>query len=87
MGEVPPEREPELLDAKASALASGRHHDGAAAVLHDDLAVGNAADEDEFRAGRIQGNAIADAAVYFASDESRFVVGGELIVDGGMSNL
>ena len=30
---------------------------------------------------------IADAAVYFASDESRFVVGSELIVDGGMSNL
>lgn len=30
---------------------------------------------------------IADAFVYFASDESRFTVGSELIVDGGMSNL
>jgi len=30
---------------------------------------------------------IADAFVHFASDESRFTVGSELIVDGGMSNL
>ncbi len=30
---------------------------------------------------------IADAFVYFASDESRFTVGSELIIDGGMSNL
>lgn len=30
---------------------------------------------------------IADAAVYFASDESRFTVGSELVIDGGMSNL
>ncbi|WDF74924.1 SDR family oxidoreductase [Novosphingobium sp. KACC 22771] len=30
---------------------------------------------------------IADAFVYFASDESRFTVGSELTVDGGMSNL
>ncbi|WJT00875.1 SDR family oxidoreductase [Novosphingobium humi] len=30
---------------------------------------------------------IADAFIYFASDESRFTVGSELIVDGGMSNL
>ncbi len=30
---------------------------------------------------------IADAAVYFASDESRFIVGSELIIDGGMTNL
>ena len=30
---------------------------------------------------------IADAVVYFASDESRFIVGSELIIDGGMTNL
>lgn len=30
---------------------------------------------------------IADAFVHFASDESRFTVGSELVIDGGMSNL
>lgn len=30
---------------------------------------------------------VADAFLYFASDESRFTLGSELIVDGGMSNL
>jgi NAD(P)-dependent dehydrogenase (short-subunit alcohol dehydrogenase family) len=30
---------------------------------------------------------IAQAAIYFASDESAFTVGSELIIDGGMSNL
>jgi len=30
---------------------------------------------------------IAQAIVYFASDESSFAVGSELVVDGGMSNL
>jgi NAD(P)-dependent dehydrogenase (short-subunit alcohol dehydrogenase family) len=30
---------------------------------------------------------IADIAVYFASDESRFVVGSEIVIDGGMSTL
>ena len=30
---------------------------------------------------------IADAVVFFASDESAFTVGSELLVDGGMSNL
>ena len=30
---------------------------------------------------------IADAVVYFASDKSRFIVGSELIIDGGMTNL
>ena len=30
---------------------------------------------------------IADAVVYFASDELRFIVGSELIIDGGMTNL
>jgi NAD(P)-dependent dehydrogenase (short-subunit alcohol dehydrogenase family) len=30
---------------------------------------------------------VADAAVFFASDESAFTVGAELIIDGGMSTL
>jgi len=30
---------------------------------------------------------IAQAAVFFASDESAFTVGSELVIDGGMSNL
>lgn len=30
---------------------------------------------------------VAEAVVFFASDESRFTVGSELIIDGGMSNL
>jgi NAD(P)-dependent dehydrogenase (short-subunit alcohol dehydrogenase family) len=30
---------------------------------------------------------IADAVVFFASDESRFILGAELIVDGGMATL
>ncbi len=30
---------------------------------------------------------IADAVVFFASDESAFTIGSELLVDGGMSNL
>ena len=30
---------------------------------------------------------IASAAVYFASDESRFLLGTELIIDGGMATL
>ncbi len=30
---------------------------------------------------------VADAAIFFASDESAFTVGAELIVDGGMSTL
>lgn len=32
-------------------------------------------------------NEIADAVVYFASDESAFTVGSELLVDGGMSAI
>lgn len=66
-----------------------------ATPLHDKLGLGQA-DLDTTRSwligqlpvGRFgEPEAIADAAVYFASDKSRFVVGGELIVDGGMSNL
>ena len=30
---------------------------------------------------------IAKAVVFFASDESTFTIGSELIIDGGMSNL
>ena len=29
----------------------------------------------------------AQAVVYFASDESAFTVGSELMIDGGMSNI
>ena len=30
---------------------------------------------------------VAQALVYFASDDSAFTVGSELVIDGGMSNL
>jgi len=30
---------------------------------------------------------VAGAVVFFASDESAFTDGGELVIDGGMSNL
>jgi NAD(P)-dependent dehydrogenase (short-subunit alcohol dehydrogenase family) len=30
---------------------------------------------------------VADAVVFFASDESSFTIGSELVVDGGMSTL
>lgn len=30
---------------------------------------------------------VAEAVVYFASDDSAFTVGSELVIDGGMSNL
>jgi NAD(P)-dependent dehydrogenase (short-subunit alcohol dehydrogenase family) len=30
---------------------------------------------------------IAKAIVFFASDESTFTVGSELVIDGGMSNI
>lgn len=39
-------------------------------------------------AGRLgKASEIAEAAVFFASDESAFTVGSELVIDGGMSNL
>lgn len=39
-------------------------------------------------AGRFaQAREIADAIVYLASDESAFVVGGEILIDGGMSTI
>jgi len=34
-----------------------------------------------------QSSEVAQAVVYFASDDSAFTVGSELVVDGGMSNL
>jgi NAD(P)-dependent dehydrogenase (short-subunit alcohol dehydrogenase family) len=30
---------------------------------------------------------VAEAVLYFASDAGAFVVGSELVIDGGMSNL
>jgi NAD(P)-dependent dehydrogenase (short-subunit alcohol dehydrogenase family) len=44
--------------------------------------------ESQIPAGRL-GNPseIAQAVVYFASDDSAFTVGSELVIDGGMSNL
>ncbi|MCT8348059.1 SDR family oxidoreductase [Photorhabdus temperata] len=30
---------------------------------------------------------VADTAVFFASDESRFLLGTDIIVDGGMINV
>lgn len=42
----------------------------------------------EIAAGRFgEPREIADAAVYLASDESRYTIGSEFIIDGGMSNL
>jgi NADP-dependent 3-hydroxy acid dehydrogenase YdfG len=39
-------------------------------------------------AGRMgQPSEVAEAVVFFASDESAFTVGSELVIDGGMSNL
>jgi NAD(P)-dependent dehydrogenase (short-subunit alcohol dehydrogenase family) len=39
-------------------------------------------------AGRLgKPSEIAEAVVFFASDESAFTVGSELVIDGGMSNL
>ena len=51
--------------------------DGMKSALLKQLPVGRFGEPEE----------IADAVVYFASDESRFVVGSELVMDGGMSNL
>ncbi|MFC3675440.1 SDR family oxidoreductase [Ferrovibrio xuzhouensis] len=44
--------------------------------------------QDQIPAGRFgQPSEIAKAVVFFASDESAYTVGSELVIDGGMSNL
>lgn len=62
-------------------LQSRRRTEAQAQAVRDDLAA-------RTPVGRI-GSAedIAQAAVYLASDESRFVLGAELVVDGGISQL
>jgi NAD(P)-dependent dehydrogenase (short-subunit alcohol dehydrogenase family) len=44
--------------------------------------------EGQVPAGRFgKPSEIASAIVFFASDESAFIVGSELLIDGGMSNI
>jgi NAD(P)-dependent dehydrogenase (short-subunit alcohol dehydrogenase family) len=62
-----------------------------ATPLHGKIGMGEAEIKDLVRqipAGR-RGypKEIADAVVFFASDQSAFTVGSELIIDGGMSTL
>ena len=61
----------EKLGLAPEALAATRAH------LTTQVPLGRFGEADE----------IADAAVFLASDESRFIVGAELVVDGGMTQL
>jgi NAD(P)-dependent dehydrogenase (short-subunit alcohol dehydrogenase family) len=62
-----------------------------ATPLYDKLGMGEAglkALQDQIPVQRIgKPVEIADAVIFLASDESAFVVGSELVIDGGMSNL
>jgi NAD(P)-dependent dehydrogenase (short-subunit alcohol dehydrogenase family) len=62
-----------------------------ATALYRKLGMGEAelkALQQQIPAGRMgTPSEVAQAVVYFASDESAFTVGSELVIDGGMSNL
>ena len=62
-----------------------------ATPLYGKLGMGEAelkALQAQIPAGRLgKPSEVAQAVVYFASDESAFTVGSELVIDGGMSNL
>jgi NAD(P)-dependent dehydrogenase (short-subunit alcohol dehydrogenase family) len=54
----------------------------------DDLKTVSASIRSQVPAGRFGGpSEIAKAVVFLASDECRFAVGSELLIDGGMGNL
>ena len=61
---------------------------GKLGLAEADLKATAAAIQNQVPAGRFgTPNEIARAVVFFASDESAFTVGSELLIDGGMSNL